>query len=275
MFLLDWGVPTEDDADADLDACVAMLLEAEHRVLAASGAHHVQLIGYCTGATLALARLGAFPHEHVVSFTALAAPIDLSVPCGMRSLMTSKYLKPVLLLDRNGLVPGPLIRESFHALRPSALRDAIGLIRTRDQSLRADQASISRWSWDMPPMPGALFFDMVLLFRSNALWSGALQVLGHRVDLGSIRTPILLAVAARDHICPSGSSLALTTVPGLDVEVLTSPSGHVSMLTGTHGRKILWPRLNDWLATHQPKRAKPTSKPRKSRPRRSKVAART
>ncbi|MBW3667627.1 MAG: hypothetical protein KY443_00320 [Actinobacteria bacterium] len=100
---------------------------------------------------------------------------------------------------------------------------------------------MARWTWEQRRLPGALFFDLVDLYRSNELL-GALD----RLDV-----PLFMAVAERDHIVPWASSAALTRVPGVALESLVFPGGHVSTLVGA-GRTRLWPALCDWLASGQP-----------------------
>ena len=67
VFLLDWGVPDDEDADMGLDTYVLDELHAGVReTLRASGAPQVSLLGWCIGATLcamyvALMRGGQLP----------------------------------------------------------------------------------------------------------------------------------------------------------------------------------------------------------------------
>lgn len=67
----------------------------------------------------------------------------------------------------------------------------------------------------------------------------------------SIRALLLVAIAERDHIVPGGSAHALATVPGIEVEVLSCATGHVSMIAGSGGRNQVWPKLSDWLEKRQ------------------------
>lgn len=256
VYLLDWE-SGRMEASTGFDDCVDELLAAERAVLADAGATRLHMVAYCSGATLALARLASLDAGPVASLAVLAAPVDLAVPSGMSVTMNSRWVKPVLALDADGFVPGPLIRESFHALRPAALRSALAALRLRDPRARADQAVLASWAWNMPPVPGALFFDSVRMYRTNELWNGTMTVGGRRADLSSIAIPILCAVATRDHICPAGSSLALAGIEALNVSILTVPSGHVSMLTGSSARRVVWPRLSEWIHANtapQPKR---------------------
>ncbi|MEX2555843.1 MAG: hypothetical protein WEB06_09435 [Actinomycetota bacterium] len=267
VFVLDWGDAGRADSRRDLAACVATLLQTEERVLAEAGTPAVHLAGYCSGATLCLIRLGGWPHDRIASFAAIAAPVDLAVPGGMRTMMTHKLLKPVLLIDADGCVSAAAIRESFHALRPQVFRSVTRAVRRRrDPEYRRIYDPLSRWAYEQRRIPGALFFDTVELYRTNALYEGRMSVEGRAIDLSSVRTPILVALAIRDHIVPGASSQALGSV--LEVETLACPSGHVSMLSGEGGREVLWPGLTQFFHRHDDKPPAASSASKRRKPKR-------
>ena len=242
VYLLDWGEVTWRQAHRGMVAYVEVLREAEAVALEASEAERVHVVGYCLGATLVLLRLLLDNPRPVASFAAIAPPVDLSVPGGFRSLLGNKRLRPVLALDGGSCVPAALIRESFHFLRPMAVRTQWRRLRQRVSWEEATyHAAMARWTWEHRRLPGALFFDLVDLYRDNSLL-GALD----RLDV-----PVFMALAQRDHIVPWASSAALARVPGVELESLVFPGGHVSMLVGA-GRAQLWPGLAGWLASRQP-----------------------
>src|SRR5207249_6886337 len=140
-------------------------------VLATSRAERLHLIGYCSGATLVFARLAAWPHRFIASFTSIAGPIDLAVPSVMHTLMTHRALKPAMLLDGSSRLPAAAVRESFHLLRPAALRAiARGRAARRDPVEWARYAALARWGWEQRPLPGGLVFDSVGMVRPDGLY---------------------------------------------------------------------------------------------------------
>jgi poly[(R)-3-hydroxyalkanoate] polymerase subunit PhaC len=250
VWLLDW--PDAPSAADGLSAYAQALMAAEAEVLRICRASRLHLAGYCSGGTLVLARAAARLDPSLASIAAIAAPVDFGVPGGMRTLLASRWLKPALALDASSCVPPAVVRESFHALRPSALRTVWRRMRLPSSAEAEDAyASLARWAWEQRPIPGRLFFDLVDLYRTNALIEGDLRLDGRRADLKNIDVPVLLTLAARDHIVPGASSLALTTVGGISVEVITAPSGHVSMISGTSAKTVLIPALVAWLQKHQ------------------------
>lgn len=240
VYLLDWGKVGRRQAGDGLDEYGEALLTAEEQVLRISDADRLHVVAYCLGATLALLRLVAEPALEVASFTAIAPPVDLGVPGGFRSTLGNRRLRPVLALDGGSCVPAAVIRESFHLLRPMALRTIWHRLRRyRPGEQAAYHAAMARWTWEHRRLPGALFFDLVDLYRTNGL-----------VDLlPDLTLPVFLAVAERDHIVPWASSAVLRQLPNSTVDTLVCPSGHVSMLVGTSAQEQLFPALCQWLAT--------------------------
>jgi polyhydroxyalkanoate synthase subunit PhaC len=184
-----------------------------------------------------------------VSLTAIAPLIDTAVAGQLGGLLRSPRLSPVLGLDGNGLLPAALIRESFHWLRPIALRAARQTwLRRRDPTWRATAGPLSRWVWEQTPIPGALLFDLIDYARSNALHEGGWTVHGRPARLESLGVPVMLAVAAADHIVPPAASRTLIDRLRRPPRVVECPGGHVAMLTGADTRSMLYRELVDFLA---------------------------
>lgn len=254
VYLLDWGVPGSQQARAGLQAYAQVLLWAEDQVRAQQPGQPVHLVGYCAGGTLALATHAALGPRGLASMTLIAAPVDTAAAGGMGRLLSSPYLPVVLALDERGLVPGALLRESFHALRPTALRTVRTAVeRRRDPQARAYGGALGRWAWDQTPLPGRMLLDLAALFRRNLLIRSELTLFERRCDLSRLQAlPLLTVTTVRDHIVPPASTTALSGIPGLQVTHLQCRGGHISMLAGPEAHAVLYPGLTDWL------RAQPT-----------------
>lgn len=187
----------------------------------------------------------------------MAAPVDTGAAGGMGRFLGSPYLPAVLALDGRGLVPASLVREAFHALRPSALRTALQVLRRRSDRERTRYArALDRWTWEQTPLPGGLLLDLVRLYRGNLLVKGELVVDGRSCRLERLAAvPLLLVTTVRDHIVPPASTTALASVPGLTTTHLQCRAGHVAMLAGQEGRSVLYPGLLGWLARQDGARA--------------------
>lgn len=246
VYLLDWGDFSHADAPNDLSHYANVLMQAEKQVLDSSGWSRVHLVGYCLGGTLCLARAAARRHDHVASLSLIATPWDFEVPSALHTILSHPLLKPVFFLDGSSGVPGPVVREGFHVLRPQALRTVGALLaRRRDPAFRQSYDALARWIWEHRRLPGALFFDLVRLFRTNDLMEGRIEVAGELARTSDVRVPVSIFVAERDHIVPSGSAHAVATMEGLRVQVHAIPSGHVAMICGSAARDVMWPQLID------------------------------
>lgn len=244
VYLLDWGDP-RGGAD-DLAAHTTVLAQAV-AVVAEQTGDRVHVVGYCMGATLALAAMGAWGPGPIASLALIAPSYDSEVPGGTAALMRHPLFLPVLALDGDGCVPAAYVRESFHLLRRQVLKASWTRFRRRkDAEFQQVAAALARWSWEQRRVPGALWFDLVDLFRDNAMLRGTLRVGGDLVSLDRVTVPTLILLTDRDHIVPIASSLALTrAIP--HAEVVRSPAGHVSMLMGHELQAVTIPALLAWL----------------------------
>lgn len=250
VFLLDWGDPTSNEATHGLSAYSDTLMRAEKEVLALGRTKRLHLVGYCLGGLVCLVRAAARRHVHVASMALLATPVDFGIRVALQPLMSNRLFKPAYFLDGSGCVPAPALRESFHILRPQALRTVLAAWRRRrDPAFRHFYDPLARWVWEHRALSGRMFFDLVELFRGNGLLKGSVMASGELARLEDVRTPVLAVIADRDHIVPSDSSRALTTVAGLEPTIVEVASGHVSMVSGGTATSTTWPAIARWIRT--------------------------
>ena len=248
VYLLDWGTPDAITAGRGLSECSDTLMAAEQEVLRHSNSTRLHLVGYCLGGLVCLSRAAARRHTHVASITLLATPVDFSIRVALQPWIKSSLFKPVYFLDGTGCVPSEALRESFHILRPRALRTVIGAwTRRKDHDFRRRYDPLSRWVWEHRPLGGGVFFDQVELFRHNSLLNGSMVCSGELARLEDVASPVLNLIAERDHIVPPASSHALSTVTGIDVSTIEVPSGHVSMVSGSKAKTTTWPAISNWI----------------------------
>jgi polyhydroxyalkanoate synthase len=249
VLLLDWGTPGPAQSTAGLDAYVDVVAWAERSACEATGATQLHVVGYCAGGTLALALHAASGRGRAASLALIAAPVDTMAVGGIGAVLGSPFLAPVLALDGDAMVPPELVRRALRGLRPRPLVTAGRVLRSKGEPWREGLGALNRWAWEQVPMPGALLFDLVDLFRGNQLVSGTLEVAGAPVDLRRlVGVPLLVVTAVRDHLVPPASTLALLSVPGLSVTTLQCSTGHVAMLAGSEAERVLYPGLIEWLA---------------------------
>ena len=255
VWLLDWAEPAPADAMVDLTQLATIVNEAVRDVRRMSGAADIHVIGYCLGATLALLAAAAWPDGGPASLALIAPVVDSSADAregsGMGVLLAHPWFHPALALDHRGLVPGPIVREAFHWLRPRA-RQTIRTWRAARASLATREAYIamSGWTWSHLDLPGAVLMDMTTLYRDAPLMGLGWPMAGVQVGLERVRCPVLVIHAERDHIVPPASSRALAALAGGPVQLEQAPGGHVGMLVGRSSVEVLQPRLLAWLRSH-------------------------
>jgi polyhydroxyalkanoate synthase len=101
-------------------------------------------------------------------------------------------------------------------------------------------------------MPAALFRDFVeRLLVENQLIANELEIGGRTVDLGAIKSPILLVLGTEDQYVPAESALPLLdAVASQDTAVVEFPTGHVGLSIADDAHLEGWPRVCDWLEEH-------------------------
>jgi len=131
VYLLDWGVPEEEDKNLSFDNYVLDYLpEAVGQVLRTSNTEKLTLFGYCQGGTMAAMHAALSPEGPLKNLVLLATPIDFAPEdpglFGLWTVLTSeKYFDPTLLFDPDpvvetlGNVPADLRGEFIH---PSSLK---------------------------------------------------------------------------------------------------------------------------------------------------------
>lgn len=119
-YVLDWGVPDEQDSENTLETyLLGYLPRAIRAVLAESGSEQVNLMTYCMGGTMALHALAAQPELPVRALVTMASPIDFSQLGELIGALCEDRIPPDSLLDETGNVPGSVVRESFKSRKPT------------------------------------------------------------------------------------------------------------------------------------------------------------
>ncbi len=254
VYLLDWGVPGDEDENLSFDDYVLDYLQpATRRVLRASRAEEYTLFGYCMGGTMSAMHAALFP-EKLENLILLTTPIDFAPEkIGLLGLWTNeKYLDPDLLVESFGNVPSEIIDNAMQMLKP--VTNYVGTYATMWERILEEKPmetweAMNKWVKDGTPFPGAAFKQWIRdFYQQNKLVKGEIRLRGHRVDLSSITCPILNIAGKQDHICPLPQTESTTElVSSEDKEFLVLDAGHVGLLTGRSAKKDLWPKVGSWL----------------------------
>jgi polyhydroxyalkanoate synthase subunit PhaC len=256
VFMLDWGVPDERDADNTLETYIdGYLPRALAAVRRETGCHEVTLAGYCLGGVLAMLYAAGRPDAAVRNLILMATPIDFTAMGPMVAALREGRLDAGDLVDETGNVPADALYAGFYMLAPTTdIAQKATLLEHlwNDEFVEAYQA-MAQWTRDHVPFPGAIFRQVVeQLVRENVLMTGAIRLGDRVVQLADVRGDVLVAVAERDGVVPAAATEPALRLVGDPCrrEALRLPGGHVTFGAGKAARKHTMPRLAEWITAH-------------------------
>lgn len=259
VFMLDWGVPGDEDSSLDLSTLLTRYLpRATSKASRAAGSVPLTILGYCIGGTLAACYTALYPDSpvRVRNLVLFTTPIDFS-DAGKFGVITRKGVFPIeQLTSVLPLVPGQMPDMGAKLLSP--LPTTMGTYVRLWEKLGDDDFDLAgwqamyRWVNEGVPFPSAAFRQWITEFyQNNKLARGQLEICGRPVHLEDIRCPLLNVAAAGDEIAPRPTTQAITTLArSIDAEEIVLNGGHVGVVVGRAARTALWPRVTDWLARH-------------------------
>jgi polyhydroxyalkanoate synthase subunit PhaC len=260
VFLLDWGIPDELDADNGLATYVDEYLpRAVAAVRRETGCTELTMAGYCLGGVLSILYANGHDDPGVRNLVLMATPLDFGEMGPMVAALREGRLDPEHLVDETGNVPADVLYSGFFMLAPTTIvaqRATLLENLWNDEFVRGFQA-MAQWTRDQVPFPGAAFREVVELFvRRNALMDGALRVGGRDVDFATTAATVLNAMAEKDTVVPRAAAEpagALVGWPDRRHQLLL-PGGHVTFGTGRSAFKHSLPSLAGWIAAHSDER---------------------
>jgi polyhydroxyalkanoate synthase len=255
VFLVDWGVPGEEDADLGVADYVCDELHwAVRETLRASGQANLTLAGWCIGAALSAIYTAMHAAGPVRNLVVLTMPLDTrgslySSWVGRKSFDVEK-----VATGYEG-VPGKLVDRANKLMKP--VTNYVTTRRKLFESVRAGTANkvayqaMAKWVGDNPRFPAAAFSDWITwLYKENRLANGTLRLRGQPVDYAAIRCQsVLVVTAAADHIAPREGTLPFLDMATTDdLTHLDRPGGHIGLMAGSKARTQIWPDIAAWLA---------------------------
>jgi polyhydroxyalkanoate synthase len=253
VFLLDWGVPDDEDADMGIDSYVCDELPwAVRETLRASGADEVSLLGWCIGGTLCALYAALEPDAPVRNLALLTTPVDTQGSLYATWVARDSF-DVDFVADVYPAIPGRGVDWANKLMKPVTnywttyrrLWEGVSAGTARREAYQP----MARWVADNPPFPSRAYREWItMMYKQNALARGRMRLRGRRVDLGAIEQNVLVVTAGADHIAPREGTLPLLDAVGSeDVEHLDRPGGHIGLMAGSKARKEIWPDIAAWL----------------------------
>ena len=244
VYLLDWGVADEADAENTLATYARSYIP---EALAAVGGD-VTLLGYCFGGVLSLLACAWEPALPVRNLALMATPVDFTGMGAITALVREGRLDPDDLIDATGNVPPEAVENAFRLLKPTAEYSQYATLWENlwnDRYVEGYQA-MGQWTRDHVPFPGAAFRETVeRLVRGNGLMDGSLA------DLSRITVPVLNVLAERDHIVPEAAAAPVVQLVGSpDAHELRLAAGHVGLVAGRSAAQVTLPGIAGWIVEH-------------------------
>ncbi len=203
IYLLDWGIPGQEDRRLRFDDLVTEYLpQAIERVKKTSGKDHLNLFGYCIGGLLIMLYAATHPDAPLSSLILLATPIDFSHAGFVSTWFTPGSFDVDSLVDAMGNVPPSFIMSGANLLR---VRGTLSLVQESIGDARVPEvwSAFSLWGLDGVPFPGEAFRQWIKdFYQENKLVTNQLLLAGHHVHLSQITTPIMTIAAESDHLIP-------------------------------------------------------------------------
>jgi polyhydroxyalkanoate synthase len=256
VYMLDWGIPGDEDKDLTFDDYVLDYIpRAVRKVLRTAHANDFSLLGYCMGGTMSTMYATLYPEKPLRNLILLTSPIDFTPDnMGLYGIWTSeRYFNPDLMVDAFGNIPGDVIDAGNRMVKP--VTNYVGSYVTMWDRILQEKSmdtwlAMNKWVNDGIPFPGEAFRQWIRdFYQQNKLVKGQIVLRGRRVDLSRVICPVLSIAGKKDHICTLPQAEAVMNyISSIDKEFFVLDAGHVGLLTGGGARKGLWPKVQSWLA---------------------------
>jgi polyhydroxyalkanoate synthase len=242
-YLVDWGAPTQAEANLSVAGHVEDLLLP----LLAAISEPVHLVGYCLGGTMAAA---AACITRPLSLTMIAAPWRFDgFPEESRNGLAELWQSAEPMAQQLGALPMEVLQTAFWKLDPARTVSKFEMFGKLDPDSDRARAfvALEDWANDGAPLSYGAGRELVEdLFLCNITGEGQWQVAEQAADISALTCPVLDVVSSSDHIVPEASAARIG-------EVRTLAQGHVGMVVGGRARKALWEPLAAWLSQVQQK----------------------
>ena len=252
VYLVDFGEPDESDALVTLDDYVLRWVPAAcDAVKKHSGSPELSLLGYCMGATFALAHVAANRDRSVRNIVDIAAPVDVKQLGALSWVLQLAALQAEILVRRIGNVPGALSSTVFQLLTPSknVTRYTDLFLNMWNREYVKGFAAMNEWIRQFIDYPQGAFLQFSREFvRKNRFAKGHMRF-GRRVaDLRRVKSSLLVIAGRTDRIAPIRAVRAvLATVGSRDKEFVVAPGGHMGVFAGRTAPEQVWGRVATWL----------------------------
>ncbi len=261
VFVVSWVNPDEKLAAKSFDDyMVEGPLAALDAIEKATGEREVNAIGYCLGGTLlacTLAWMAARKDNRIHSATFFASMVDFEEAGELSVFIDEEQLASLEeRMSEKGYLEGRDMAMTFNMLRAN---DLIWSFVVNNYLLGKDPFpfDLLYWNSDSTRMPAAMHsFYLRQMYQENRLSAGEIKLLGTKIDLSKIKTPVYILSTREDHIAPWRSTYVATQLYQGPKEFVLAASGHIAGVVNPPAAnkyshwigKSTPPSPDDWLA---------------------------
>ena len=252
VYLIDWGYTDGADRWLNLDDYInGYIRRSVDAVAKNAGVKKINLLGICQGGAFSLCFSSIYP-EKVRNLITMVTPVDFHTPDNMLSQWTRK-VDIDLCVDTLGNVSADLMNYTYLTLKPVRLfqQKYVGLVDILDNKDEMENfLRMEKWIFDSPDQAGEAFREFTRdFFQGNKLLKGGLTIGGKKVDLSTLKLPILNIFAEQDHLVPPSASRPLGEHMGTkDYTQLAFKGGHIGIYVSGRAQREVPPAIHEWLA---------------------------
>lgn len=249
-FLLDWGEPSLNEDDFDIDDYITQRLIPAIEYLYNTFQRPIWLVGYCMGGMFALAT-AQISSKYIAGIALLATPWDFSASSITPFITQDTNRQQLETLLQQNTIPGSWIHNWLYLSDPWPVHQKYERFACTPLSSEQRKLFIDRECWlhDHVALTGPVarecFIDWAIDNTPHLLqW----RINEHIIDPQSITCPTLIVTAQYDRIVPPNSIQPLIDKVK-HATILTTQSGHVGMMAGKNAEQEVWKPLAQWLQT--------------------------
>ncbi|MGH7908660.1 MAG: class III poly(R)-hydroxyalkanoic acid synthase subunit PhaC [Thermodesulfobacteriota bacterium] len=255
VYLIDWGIPGDEDKHQNLDFYINKYIrKVVNKVKKISGADKVNILGYCMGGTMSIIYTALHP-EDVKNLVLMTTGIDFKASKnGLLNLWGDKsYFNVDKFVEAYGNVPAEFLQSVFLFMKPIeniVTKYVTFYEKLDDKKLVENFLAKKKWLNHNIPVPGEVFREFIkYCYQENLLVQNKLKIKGRVVDLRKIECPVLNLIAEKDHLVPHATSIVLEDLISSKVkETIVFQTGHIGLSVSSKSLRELWPRVARWLA---------------------------
>lgn len=234
VFVISWRNPEAGGRERDFEDYVSEgFYEAIDAVLKETGEKSVNTVGYCIGGTMqscGLAHMAATGDKRINSATFFTAQADFEKAGDLKVFVDDKSLSQMEkdVKKSGGVLSAQEMSQAFNMLRGNEL---IWNYVINNYYLGREPSAFDLlfWNSDSTRMPGKCHISYLRdFYRDNALSKGELTMMGEKLDITKVKTPIYSVSAREDHIAPAESVYRTMKKFGSTVRFVVGGSGHIA-----------------------------------------------